>query len=186
MCACIFTFISFSSDAALVVRLGGLADYDTDADLTWLADANAAVGSSYDTTNPGSGLINWADANSWAAELDVAGITGWRLPGTLTPDATCDTQSGGFSTGYNCTGSEMGNLFYNVPGNTAGYPSSTVPFSNVQNGWYWSATPTSGGVAWIFHMIAGDVGAAPLPAALWLFGSGLLGLIGVARRKASR
>ena len=42
VCACIFTFISFSSDAALVVRLGGLAYYDTDADLTWLADANAA------------------------------------------------------------------------------------------------------------------------------------------------
>ena len=27
------------------------------------------------------------------------------------------------------------------------------------------------------------VGAVPLPPALWLFGSGLLGLIGVARRK---
>jgi hypothetical protein len=30
---------------------------------------------------------------------------------------------------------------------------------------------------------AGDVGAVPVPAAVWLFGSGLLGLIGVARRK---
>ena len=28
-----------------------------------------------------------------------------------------------------------------------------------------------------------NVGAAPIPAAAWLFGSGLLGLIGVARRK---
>ena len=32
--------------------------------------------------------------------------------------------------------------------------------------------------------IAGDLQAVPVPAAVWLFGSGLLGLVGVARRKA--
>jgi hypothetical protein len=30
-----------------------------------------------------------------------------------------------------------------------------------------------------------DVSSVPSPAALWLFGSGLLGLIGVARRKSA-
>ena len=30
----------------------------------------------------------------------------------------------------------------------------------------------------------GDVSAVPVPAAVWLFGSGLLGLIGVARRNS--
>jgi hypothetical protein len=37
--------------------------------------------------------------------------------------------------------------------------------------------------AWAVH--DGDVGAAvvPLPTALWLFGSGLLGLIGMAKKK---
>jgi len=34
---------------------------------------------------------------------------------------------------------------------------------------------------WAVH--SGDVGAVPVPAAVWLFGSGLLGLIGIARRK---
>ncbi|HFD32315.1 MAG TPA: VPLPA-CTERM sorting domain-containing protein [Gammaproteobacteria bacterium] len=29
----------------------------------------------------------------------------------------------------------------------------------------------------------GDVSAVPVPAAAWLFGSGLLGLVGAARRK---
>jgi hypothetical protein len=29
----------------------------------------------------------------------------------------------------------------------------------------------------------GDVSSVPVPAAVWLFGSGLLGLIGIARRK---
>jgi len=33
--------------------------------------------------------------------------------------------------------------------------------------------------------INADVSAVPVPAAVWLFGSGLLGLVGVARRKAS-
>jgi hypothetical protein len=32
--------------------------------------------------------------------------------------------------------------------------------------------------------ISADVSAVPVPAAVWLFGSGLLGLVGVARRKA--
>jgi len=44
---------------------------------------------------------------------------------------------------------------------------------------------TSAGVAGAFRWI--DLGAplttVPVPAAVWLFGSGLLGLIGVARRK---
>jgi len=29
----------------------------------------------------------------------------------------------------------------------------------------------------------GDINAVPVPAAVWLFGSGFLGLVGVARRK---
>lgn len=34
-------------------------------------------------------------------------------------------------------------------------------------------------------VIEGEVPAVPVPAAVWLFGSGLLGLVGVARRKAA-
>ena len=32
---------------------------------------------------------------------------------------------------------------------------------------------------------SGDVGEVPVPAVVWLFGSGLIGLIGVARRNAN-
>ena len=69
---------------------------------------------------------------------------------------------------------------------------------------YWSVTEHSLSLAWYFRFDSGlqfsvykpefklygwavrdgDVLAAPLPAAVWLFGSGLLGLIGIARRKA--
>jgi hypothetical protein len=42
---------------------------------------------------------------------------------------------------------------------------------------------TGSNYAWAVH--SGDVSASvvPVPAAVWLFGSGLLGLIGMARRK---
>lgn len=204
--------VSSIANAALVGRLaatpGGTdyqAYYDDVADLTWLADANAAG-----TT------MNWTDANAWAAGLDIDGIAGWRLPDIVQPDATCGSQSGGVSYGYNCTGSEMGNLFYNVLGavtellttpiyhiNTT-YNANYDLFSNVNSRGYWSATEFAPNTydawgfttydgfqgtdaklahsyAWAVH--TGDVSAVPLPAAVWLFGSGLLGLIGLAKRR---
>ena len=197
--------VSTIANAALVSRLGGLAYYDTEADLTWLADANNAQTSGHDA----DGRMTWTDANAWAASLDVAGVTGWRLADTLQPDASCGTQSS-VSYGYNCTGSEMGNLFYNVLGGSAYNSITTIHnanydlFSNVQSGDYWSATeyaPLTYG-AWNFTMNggyqgysgktvnyyawavqSGDVSAVPVPTAVWLFGSGLVGLIGFARRK---
>jgi len=39
--------VSFSADAALLSRLGGLAVYDTDLDITWLADTRASEGRRY-------------------------------------------------------------------------------------------------------------------------------------------
>jgi hypothetical protein len=196
VCASILTFATTNSHAILESRLGGLAYYDTDAELTWLADANI------------NGEMNWADANAWAAGLNVAGITGWRLPDTLQPDSSCDGQTGGRSDGTNCTGSEMGNLFYNVLGGvansslTATHNSNYDLFTNAtQNSFYWSATEYNIDHAWLFDfgngsqnccggkdnpyfawaVQSGDVSAIPIPAAAWLFGSGLLGLIGAAR-----
>ena len=187
-----------TADAALVSRLGGLAYYDTEADLTWLADANYAQTSGYDA----DGLMTWQAANDWAAQLTVGGVSGWRLGNTLQPDASCDTQTGSASLGYSCTGSEMGNLFYSVLG-------GSNLFINVQSSSeYWSATEyaPNNNLAWIFNMgtgsgyqtintksagqfawavKSGDVSAVPVPAAAWLFGSGLIALVGAGRRKRS-
>lgn len=51
---------------------------------------------------------------------------------------------------------------------------------------YTAIVPSGGfkGVAYQLHT-EGTISAVPVPAALWLFGSGLLGLVGVARRKKS-
>ena len=188
--------LSTSVNAALIERLGGLAYYDDVADLTWLADANAA-----------GTKMTWSDANAWAAGYSVGGVDGWRLADTLQPDASCSIQSGTVSYGYNCTGSEMGSLFYGALGNTSGSLTNTGDFTNVQSGGYWSASEYAPdtSIAWYFGkgdglqyinyktynyyawaVQSGDVSAAsvvPIPAAVWLFGSGLLGLVGMARRK---
>ncbi|MDH5571896.1 MAG: hypothetical protein OEY89_09035 [Gammaproteobacteria bacterium] len=99
----------------------------------------------------------------------------------------------------------LGNLAYfdtSGVGPQAGWGlANTGPFSNLQLNYYWSATEYAPdtGQAWLFVMdgiqsnlsktanisawavYSGDVSAVPVPAAVWLFGSGLLGLIGVAR-----
>lgn len=192
-------FVFISADAALIGRLpvtpGGTdyqAYYDTDLGITWAANANLLP-------SP-SGTNNWGDSNDWVASLDIGGVMGWRLPTTTYADTTC-SNPGGASMGTGCTGSEMGYLF-NVEGISAASPG---PFSGIQDSslGYWSATPFLSNSAWIFDfgtgiqssgpanspwryawaVQTGDVGVVPIPAAVWLFGSGLLGLLGLSRRK---
>ncbi len=202
--------LSTSVNAALVSRSGGLAYYDTDTNLTWVADANLAKTSGYDA----DGLMNWTQSVGWIASLNAQnaglgylGTNDWRLPTTLQPDPSCGSQFNpggpyplqGFGVG--CTGSEMGHLF-NVDGISSSTPS---PFSNVQPGVYWSGTEyapdtsvawdfnfhngnqsfTNKTVAWYAWAVRpGDIALVPVPGAVWLFGSAL-GVMGWMRRKAT-
>ena len=190
--------ISFSANAALISRLGGLAYYDDVADLTWRANAigDPVLYSSYP-------LRRWEAAKAWAADLVVGGNDNWRLP---TADAQCGI-------GYNCVNGELGNMFYNVLGGTAGVPLSTSHnsnfdlFSNIQSRQYWSSTDNLNqqNVAWVFYMgdgkqltrgtfeyvntwavHSGDVSAVPLPAAAWLFISAIAGLASAKRLSRSK
>ena len=70
--------VSSVSNAALVDRGGGLI-YDTDLNITWLANGNA------------NGLMDWWQANDWASGLTVDGVSGWRLPITDAPPALAIT-----------------------------------------------------------------------------------------------
>lgn len=229
LCACTISFMSMPTCAVGVSGQGtwettleardldgnlttAEAYYDTSLNITWLADANYA----------GTGMV-WATANSWAAGLNINGITGWRLP-TVTDsgDDGCNFGYSGTDCGYNVDTStgEMASMFYDTLGNTAYYNTSgsgpqsgwglsnTGPFSNLPSSLYWSATgyapdttfgwifnfnlgnqngsnETYGVYAWAVH--SGDVGAAvvPVPAALWLLGSGLLGLVGLGSQRRS-
>ena len=106
-------------------------------------------------------------------------------------------------------GNELGYMFYyNMGGSfldnkTGNQTVDGVLLTDVQSH-YWSGTEfIDSTAAWSFRYAdgnrlhfpkdrlnfygwavrAGDVGEVPVPAAVWLFGSGLLGLIGVTRRK---
>lgn len=158
LCSLILPTTAYS---ALLERLGGLAYYDNESNLTWLANANASGAS-----------MNWVDANAWAASLTVDGITNWRLPNTVdvgNDGVTYTNYYNGVDAGYNITvESEMSNLFYNVLGNSAYYdingaatgcnslPSYCLinagPFTNIQPSTYWSATEYAVGSrdAWFF------------------------------------
>ncbi|MCP4277568.1 MAG: DUF1566 domain-containing protein [Gammaproteobacteria bacterium] len=174
--------------------------YDEDFDITWVADGNFAQATGYD----GDGRMDWVAANAWAGGLTIGGFADWRLPTALNQDDS------GPGYGY-VTGSEMGHLFYEELGGTAGDPISSSTdsdlalFPNLQNSVYWSGTEYSANpnLAWVFSfdlgsqftdakgndlhyglaVHSGDVGAVPVPAAVWLFGSGILGLIGFSKRK---
>ena len=101
----------------------------------------------------------------------------------------------------------LGNLaYYDTAGNgpQSGWGlSNTGPFANLQ-AYYWSGLENvannsgawglnfnygnqfatdklNNGNAWAVR--SGDVSAVPAPAAVWLFGSGLIGLLGMARRR---
>lgn len=128
------------------------AYYDTDLDITWLANANYAKTSGYDA----DGKMTWTAANTWAANLSFFNpltnqtYDNWRLPTTLQPDASCGTNVA-WSYGAGCTGSEMGHLFYAELGGTA-YQSilasadpDLAKFTNLQAYHYWSATELAPG-----------------------------------------
>ena len=65
--------------------------------------------------------MNWADANAWAARLDLygpSGPDGWRLP-TVTDAGSpgCNVAYGGTDCGFNVVTStgEMAHMYYLCP-----------------------------------------------------------------------
>jgi len=171
--------LSVAAEAALLPRLetapgSGVyqAYYDTDLDITWLADANLAAtstfGLAYDADlgaypggasgdhgviHPG-GTMNWPGARLWIDAMNAYGGTGylgfhdWRLPTSLNPDGS------GPDFGYNVTGSEMAYMYFTNLGNSTHGPlANKGPFSNLKPGYYWSGTEyeSNPSNAWFFH-----------------------------------
>ncbi len=160
--------LTVQAQATLFLRgtdtLGNQLIYDQDLNITWYDFTNAP-----DTWQ---NQVDWADA----LVVDFGGTqyTDWRLPTTLQPDGSCDDQfdpGGGLplqGSGFNCTGSQMGHLYYSELGNPAGGPSSTSftdgatgnteSFQNLaQSGFYWSGTlyEPDPSLAWDFEFNAG-------------------------------
>ena len=107
--------------ATLISKLGGQVVYDTDLDITWLANANLAATNSFGVSGIDTdGTMAWDTATNstsgWIAGMNTANYLGyndWRLPTTQVPDTGCTNTDGtpnAYSSGWDCTGSEMGHL----------------------------------------------------------------------------
>lgn len=240
----LLSVITFNAHPALTSYTGagnvGLV-YSSVSDITWTQDAKlfktmydadnsvisriAAVTSTYNDPYFGLQTIDGGDFNTsngrmtwWGGlafsnylnSINYGGSNQWRLP-----SAGSNPQYG-----YNQTGSELGQLYYNelnvltFPGtNGSDYgilhdgsvftSGNAGPFANAQTYAYWSGTEYAPvpGVAWVFYtydglqngsykgtqfyawaVSPGQVAAVPVPGAIWLMGSGLLGLAGLKRR----
>jgi len=110
----LFVSISFS-EATLYDRGGGLI-YDDALEITWLQNANYR-----------GDTMTWDDAVGWAESLVFQGYDDWRLPYS----DSC--------TGNDCTGSEMGHIFY-IDGVTSSDPGI---FTDVRPSIYWSGMDDS-------------------------------------------
>ena len=97
-----------------MARDGGMV-YDDVNNITWAADANLAQTSGYDAV----GKMSWANAVAWADQLTLGGYTDWSLPTTVLA-----------VTGYNQTGSQMGDLFYNQLGGASSTSIATTHNAN--------------------------------------------------------
>lgn len=169
-----------TAQAALVSRLGGLAVYDTDLDVTWLVNANLAQTNTFGVTGIlGDGRMTWDKANEWVAAMNTANHLGygdWRLPHVVDTGAPgCDWAYSGTDCGFSMdlSTSEMAHLYYselgNAPyfdasGNETGCPgepnyclTNTGPFVNLQADYYWSGTVYAPDTdrAWWFHFLTG-------------------------------
>jgi len=190
-----------TANAALTDLGTGLVNDDT-LNITWMQDANLfktlcdandpiavnlvpvdAANSAAICAN--NGAMTWNDAELWMAALNAVSYLGhsdWRQPVTAQADASCESQyaaaGGGFLEqrgGYNCTGSELGNLFNVSLGNsnhtgtgatggtvgTGCYPNcfvNTAPFSNAQSFAYWSGSEYAPNTtnAWYFSANSGS------------------------------
>jgi hypothetical protein len=203
--------LSVDAHAALIDRGNGLI-YDTVHDITWLQDAKYVATSGYDP----DGNLYWSTALLWVEDLEYAGFSDWRLPTANLIGNSVFSNDGSTDYGYNITRSELGHLFYvDLQNDTVvgsfnasfidGLTGETKSFMNVDDDpfWFADAGVNTGWLfdfrnglqygneqgdarAYVFAVRDGDVAAVPVPSAVWLMGSALLGLAGVARRKGAR
>ena len=169
--------LSLSAGAqASLTSSGPLTVYDSGQNLTWTKNANL------------NEQMDWATAVTWADSLDYADYTDWVLP-------TIEQLTTQFSTNLGVAAGSSIAVSHNA---------SYALFTNVQSFMYWSGSefePDPSQRAWIFNTTQGlqdysykgtqfyawavrpgDVAAVPVPGAFWLFGSAMVGLMGLKRR----
>ena len=143
-----------ASGSHLRANPGGGTVYDPIGQVTWLADANFPAEQPFGIAEINrDGSMDHETAVRWLKALNASdggrgylGRTDWDLPDTGPPDPTCSMKG---ITGFGCTGSAMGSLFYRQlglhPGDSIIESSKTQvgPFYNLQPYLYWACAEES-------------------------------------------
>ena len=183
---------SLPASAALVDRGNGLV-LDTVLKVYWLQDASLG----------GNGTFTNAEA--WADSLEFGGLTNWRLPSLDANSDGMTVDNCAIATELACRDNELGYMYYfnltpagDIPPTDprTDLTGDQDPIQKIQR-YHWAFGRGGQGDAYFdfatgfqsLNAPGGRVFAAwavhpvPVPAAVWLFGSGIIGLIGIARRK---
>ena len=171
------------------INSDGIIDayFDSSLNITWLANWNyLGITRNYEDL---TGVI--------APSLSILGVTGWRLPSALNSDGS------GPCSGFNCTSSEIGHMWYVELGNTTGPATNTANFTNMQTLQYWTntrhpnvffawkfstedgslSTSATGFAKYAEFVRNGDVAVVPEPSTSLLLAGGLgLGMAWLRRR----
>lgn len=175
------SFIDVAYDAVTdtLTASGFALELDDDGSIP----AEAIAGGSFDlvATIDGAGVMTAGSLTISGTVATLGYNSGTLLTGTLTdfgfPDAGGDPLeflfdvTGGDAAGLYGGGSLTGGIIMSATGFTGDF---TSDFSNLISG----IPGTGSGVA--------DVAPVPVPAAVWLFGSAVLGLAGIGRRRAQK
>ena len=177
------SFIAGGNASQMKWNLGGVSNMGAGADLgIVLTNGNAgATIDPFENMANGNGLttaigtasqyimnINQTiigDASPAHVANAADGHNGSTWGGTANGSLNFDDQITGFSTG------SLMSYFYADETN----PLDGIPFVTTFSSGEWKIDPTLGKVSY--------VATVPVPAAVWLFGSGLLGLVGISRRR---
>ena len=201
-CGCVVTLLTTTTNAALVDNGGGLI-YDDVLNITWAQPDTINI--TQDSANTWVSGLTLGGVSGW--RLPYISVVAGVGP-TVTP-IDCSTASESA-----CRDNELGYMFYHNLGGTLGTQildrnedPDLILFPTLANVYYHSGTLYNATTVWGFKMGGGGFALSgtnvpyadytiarawavhegnivPVPAAVWLFGSGLIGLVGLARRKA--
>jgi hypothetical protein len=125
-CLLSLMWILTANAEAVLIDIGNGMIYDTYQNVTWLEDANYALTSQTDPQGDMDGAMDFHNATTWAANLDFAGYTDWRLPDQ--PEIM-----------------NLGRWHSNISSDAPG------PFMNVMPEWYWTTTQGDPGKRRLYH-----------------------------------
>ena len=171
------TFATAQAASAGDILVGSIGDISAPSNDVDIWQFSLTAGANFGASISYTGLYNPQDANPVMTLF-------WDNGGSYYPVASTDPDA--FGASFNFTPWADGNYFLAI---TADFNQGVDAFGNFSSDSAFQSTQDILGTSWAafaggsFTSFDYTVSTVPVPAAAWLFGSGLLGLAGIARRR---